>query len=486
MILKKYLFFGLVFLMATYGHAQYRIASTEKPKEISLQECIDYALQNNIQLKQTALSVQNGEVQLNQSRSDLLPTVNGQFALNSNFGRNIDPFSNQIVTQTIGTNRMGVGSSLPIYNGFRLKNTIARNEINLEAAQTDVLAQKNNIALQVAVAYLNVLSSQDQIVVSEKNIEVTKYQIDRTQKMVNAGALPETNLFDLNAQLANDELQNINAINTLESALLSLKQVMNIPADTALMPSRINIGSVSLSPYPATANEVYLAAINYLPEVKAAALREQIAQKNIEIANSVGLPSVSLNANWGTAYSTAAKNRIAGETTYSPIPVTATFEGQTIPFVINFPNQSFDAVNIPYFSQFGNNQNVNIGVSANIPIFNAYAKKYQTQAAQIQKIQSELSTDNTRLQIRQNIDQAYINMLNAQKTYTASLTQVEALQRSFEAADARYNAGSGTFVDYNLARTNLDRATASQIRAKYDYLFRVKILDFYQNKPLTF
>ncbi len=485
MHLRNFTFlFFLGFIVNSF--AQTRLSSSEDPVTYGLKNCIDYAWENNVSLRQSELRAENSINNLSQSRSNLLPTFNGQFSLNSNFGRNIDPFSNTIVTQTIGTNRLGVGSSLLLYNGYRLKNTISRNELDLNASQLEVLAQKNTIALQVAVAYLNVLSAEDQIEVAQKNVEVTNLQLDRTKKLVSAGALPETNIFDLNAQLANDELQLINAENNKESTLLSLKQAMNLPANTPLQINRENVSNPDLQTYPETAAQVYQAAIGFLPDVKAAQIREEIAQKNIEIANSVGLPSISLSANWGTAYSTAAKTATAGEPSYQQIPVSAEFEGQTIPFLINFPQQNFTSEGIPYARQIGNNQNMNVGVSMNIPIFNGNNKKYQVQSAKIQKMQSELNSESTRIQIRQNIDQAYINMLNSKKTYTASLAQVEALQRSMEAAESRYNAGAGTFVDYNLARTNLDRALANQIRAKYDFIFRVKILDFYQNKPLDF
>lgn len=476
-----------VFLI--YGsqcYAQTKVTGSEVAQRFSLRACIDYAINNNVSLKQSQMAVESGIVQLNQSKVAKLPTANGQFNLNGNAGRNVDPFTNGIVTNTIGTNNMGVGLSMPIFDGSRNKNTVERSQLSLEAAQMDVATQKNNVSLQVTVAYLNVLSAEDLIDVAQKQLDVTKLQYERTQKLVDAGSLPETNLFDLDAQIANDELSLINAQNSLESAILTLKQAMNAPVEMNVQVSRIVVPDPNIINYGENANSVYQIAVGYLPEVKAGEIRLKAADKNIAIAKSLGLPSLSANTSWGTAFSSAAKRLTETGTTSNPIPVSAQFDGQTIPFVINFPQTSFASDGIPYFRQLGSNQNLNVGISARIPIFNGYNQKYQTQAAKIQKMQVDLQNQSVKLQIKQNIDQAYITMLNAQKRYSATLAQTNALERSFKAAESRYNVGASNFVDYNLAKTNLDRAKSNLVVAKYDYIFRIKILDFYQNKPLEF
>jgi outer membrane protein len=479
----------LIILFSSCGivaHAQTKVTGSEVAQKYSLRACIDYALSNNITLKQSQMAVENGIVTLNQAKVANLPSANGQFNLNGNAGRNVDPFTNSVVTQTIGTNNMGVGINMPIYNGGRIKNTVDRSQLSLEAAQMDIATQKNNVSMQVAVAYLNVLSTEDLIDVAQKQLEVTRLQLDRTSILIRSGALPETNIFDLEAQQANDELSLINAQNNHESAILTLKQAMNAPIEMLVQVSRLDVPDPNIVNYGESANTIYETAVGYLPEIKAGDLRLKAADKNIEIAKSLGFPTISATTNWGTAVSSVAKKLIAGTPTVNQIPVSADFEGQTIPFVINFPQSSYTSEGIPYFKQLSGNQNLNLGLSARIPIFNGYNQKYQTQAAKIQKMQVNLQNDATKLQIKQNIDQAYITMLNAQKRYSATMMQTNALERSFKAAESRYNAGSSTFVDYNLAKTNLDRAKSNLIVAKYDYIFRIKILDFYQNKPLAF
>ncbi len=473
-------------ILAGKAGAQTRVSGAEDAPVFDLAGCIDYAIEHNVMMRQSKLAIESSVVRLNQSKADVLPSVNGNVSGNSNFGRNIDPFSNSVVTQAIGTNSMGVGGSVIVYNGDRLKNTISRNMIDVEAAQMDLQAQRNAVSLQVALSYLNMLSTSEMIEVATRNLEITRMQLERTEKMVRAGSLPETNLFDLNAQIANDELQLVNAQNNYQNAMVSLKQAMNYTGFEPIRVGAVNVPDPALQPFTESTQQVYDAALGFLPEIKASRLREELAIKNIQIARSVGLPTIRANANWGTAYSTVAKRIIQGDPTIQRIPLTATINGETVPVIIDFPQTSTSTEGIPYFSQIGNNQNVNLGVGIQIPIFNGHARKYQEQAARIQHMQSELTTESSKLTIRQNIDQAYINMSNAAKMYSASLVQVDALQRAFEAANARYNAGASNFVDYNLAKTNLDRASANLIQAKYDYVFRVKILDFYQNKPLQF
>lgn len=470
----------LLFLMIAKG------VTAQSGSSFTLRDCIEYALQNNITIRQSEAAVENSDNLLNQSKAQRLPSVTGFMSGNGNTGRNVDPFTNGIVTQTIGTNNMGVGLNLPVYQGNRLKNAVERDKLSLEATMTDVQTQKNNIALQVAVAYLNVLSAEDLIEVSQKQLEVTRLQYDRTRKLIDGGALPETNLFDLDAQKANDELALVNAENSRESAFLALKRTMNAPLEMMFSVVKSEVPDPQMLAQEASSSSIYQTALSFLPEIRAGKIRMNAADRNIAIARSLGHPTISLSTNWGTAYSSVAKRAGTITTSSRQIPISAEFQGQTVPVTINWPETSYTMENIPYFNQLGNNQNLSFGLSLNVPIFNRFNTKYQTQAAQIQKKQVDLQNKATEIQIKQNIDQAYIDMLNARKKYSATLAQAEALNKAFVAAEKRYNAGAGTFVDYNLAKTNLDRANTNLVIAKYDYIFRTKVLDFYQNKPLEF
>lgn len=483
-MIKKWYFIGCwIGFQAAYAQSG---TSTSEPTRYSLQACLDYAIQQNLTLRSSALAVENSRNTANQSQWLKYPSVNGGFNLNSFTGRNIDPFSNSIVTTAIGTNNMGINASMPLFQGGEIKNTIQRNQLQVEVEQLNYEAQKNSISLQVIVAYLNILSAEDQIEVAKKQVEVTRLQYDRTKKLVDAGSVPPTNLFDLDAQVANDELNLVNAINALGNAKLTLKQALNITDSREIGIERVEVPNPSIQAYPESAQEIYEKAIGYLPEIKAAEKQLAVADRQLAIAQAGKLPRISFNTGWGTTYSTAAKRTIFGPESFQQLPVSATFDGQTIPFVLNLPQQNIIRENIAYFNQLGNNQNVNLGIGMQIPIFNGYAVKFRTQGAKIQKAQAQIQSESAQLTIRQNIDQAYLTMVNAARRYQATLSQVEALEKSFQAASSRLDAGASNLVDFNLAKTNLDRAMLNLIQAKYDFVFRLKILDFYQNKPLSF
>ncbi|MCU0324287.1 MAG: TolC family protein [Spirosomaceae bacterium] len=476
----KILLFSICFV-ATQSIGQTTVNSASE--KIGLQESIETALRNNISIRQSQLQVDRGINDVAESRYRRYPTVNGGTNLNAFLGRNINPFTNEIITNAVGSNGFGIQSRLLLFDGYQTRNNIELTQLTLNAANSDLQAIKNDISLRVAVAYINVLTQQDLLEVAQKQIEVTKIQLERSDKLVKAGALPETNLYDIKAQLANDELQEVNAQNNVESAKLTLKQLMNISADRNIEPIRIPIPDPSVQAYPLTAQQIYEIAIGYLPDVQAAETRIKMAQKSVDIAKGLKMPTVSASAGWNTTTTTAAERMIASGTIDKRNLGNVDFNGQKIPLVIETPGTISEK--IPYFSQFTGNMNTNVGVSLQVPIFNGYNAKFRLAGAQIQQKQSELQADNTKIQIRQSIDQAYINMSNAAKRYTSTQNQVRALEETFRAAEARLGAGSINTLDYNIAKTNLDRAKANLVLAKYDYVFRTKVLDFYQNKPLS-
>lgn len=422
---------------------------------INLQQAVDIALKNNIQVKQSIVSVQNSELVLQQAKSNMLPSVTGYSGLSTNFGRGIDFLTNTYTNQTISNNNLGLNTDVVIYQGGLLQNTIKRNTLDLKATEQDLLAMKNNTALNVVLAYLNILNFEDQLTIAQSQSYITKQQIDRTEKLVGAGSLPQSNLYDLKAQLANEETTIVNSQSSLDIAKLNLIQLMNDPNTIAIELDRISITAPSSNGYDATATQVYNAAEDTQPAILASDLRTQSTFYNLKIAEAGFKPTLTFSAGAGSGYSSSGKDILTRE-------------------------------KIRYFTQLNRNLSENLGLNLNIPIFNKFRSKTNLAQANLQKINAELTAQNARLTLRQTIEQAYVNMNNAAKRFDALTVQVSALEESFRAADSRFNAGAIDFVAYNLQKTNLDKARANQVQAKYDYVFRTKILDFYQNKPLTF
>ena len=461
-----------------------QIASTGE--KVTLQEAIDFALKNNLSIKQNSLQVEQGLNTLEQSKWAKYPSLNGGTNFNVFTGRNINPFTNGIITNTVGSNGFGLNSAVTIFDGYQTRNGIALNQLNLEASRLDLQAMKNQITLNIVVGYLNVLSQQDLLAVAQRQIEVTQTQLERTQKLVNAGSLPETNLYDIKAQLANDELSVVNAENAIISAKLTLKQLMNSAADRDIDVVRVEVPNPNIQPYPNSSAQVYEIAQGFLADVQAADMRVKASQKGVDIAKGLKMPVISATANINSNYTTAAENVSVTQRIVETEAGFVNVGGTRYPVIAFVPTSSTTSEKINYFRQLTGNANNSFGVSVRVPIFNGYSTKFRLTTAQINQKQSEIQADNVRLRLRQDIDQAYVNLTNSAKRFSALGKQVSALEESFRAAESRFNVGSLNALDYSISKTNLDRARINQIQAKYDYIFRIKILDYYQNKPLSF
>ena len=468
---------------AVSGSGNQIVSTGEK---VTLQEAIDFALKNNLSIKQNSLQVEQGLNTLEQSKWAKYPSLNGGTNFNVFTGRNINPFTNGIITNTVGSNGFGLNSAVTIFDGYQTRNGIALNQLNLEASRLDLQAMKNQITLNIVVGYLNVLSQQDLLAVSQRQIEVTQTQLERTQKLVNAGSLPETNLYDIKAQLANDEVSVVNAENAIISAKLTLKQLMNSAADRDIDVVRVEVPNPNIQPYPNSSAQVYEIAQGFLADVQAADMRVKASQKGVDIAKGLKMPVISATANINSNYTTAAENVSVTQRIVETEAGFVNVGGTRYPVIAFVPTSSTTSEKINYFRQLTGNANNSFGVSVRIPIFNGYSTKFRLTTAQINQKQSEIQADNVRLRLRQDIDQAYVNLTNSAKRFSALGKQVSALEESFRAAESRFNVGSLNALDYSISKTNLDRARINQIQAKYDYIFRIKILDYYQNKPLSF
>lgn len=489
---KRYLWCLLAILSLPFtGMAQVTtVTSTAAP--LDLEQCISIALSKNPQARQAELQVQSSSNNFEQSKWQRWPSLNFNASQGFSFGRTIDPFTNQFVQQRVNSNSYQLGSSVVLFSGFQIENTIKQNNLTLQASRKDLEATRNDIMLNVALSYLQVLNNQELIEVARLQLEATNYQLERTQKLVDAGSLAQASLYDLNAQLANDELAVVNAENNLELAKLSLKQYMNLPSTETVNIKSIPLADPSLKVYDATIQEIYESALNNLPQMQAAIFRTQAAAKGVEVAKGLRLPTLSLSGGINTAFSSVAPSERyvadgTGSTTID-IPSTTRFidvNGTRIPLIesTTVPNGSIQ--HFGYFDQLNFNRNSAISLNLRIPIFTNFQNKYRLAGARIQQMNTEYQSETVKLQIRQNVEQAYINMSNAAKRYSATSNQVRALQEAYRIAESRFTVGALNSAEFNIAKANLDRARANLVQTKYDYIFRTKILDFYRARPLT-
>lgn len=483
----------LVMLQVSHFSVGQITVTTKAPSPpLDLEQCIGIALSKNPQIKQAELQVQSNSNTFEQSKWQRWPSLNFNAAQGINFGRTIDPFTNQFVQQTVNSNNYQLGSGVVLFSGFQIENTIKQNNLNLKASRQDLEATKNDIMLNVALGYLQVLNNQELIEVARLQVEATKFQVERTRKLVEAGTLAEASLFDLNAQQANDELTLVNAENNLELAKLTLKQYMNLPSTENIEVKKVAINDPSVTAYDASIQEIYETALRNLPQMQAANFRIQAAAKGVEVAKGLRLPTLSLSGGVGTAFSSAAPSeRFVSDGTGSrtlDVPSSTRFidvNGSRIPLIetTTIPNGSIQ--HFGYFDQLNFNRNSSVSLSLRVPIFTNFQNKYRIAGARIQQMNTEYQRETTTLQIRQNVEQAYINMSNAAKRYSATSNQVKALEEAYRVAESRFTVGALNSTEFNIAKANLDRSRANLVQTKYDYVFRTKILDFYMGRPLN-
>lgn len=413
----------------------------------SLQQCIDTALAKNIQVKQNALLTQTAEINWKQAKANLLPDLNATANHGINQGRSIDPFTNTYVNQSINYAGYGAASGVVLFNGMNLQNSIKQNAFAYDASRMEWQQAKDNLTLNVILAYLLVLGSDDLLSSSSRQKELSVTQLERLEILDKQGAISPSQLSDVKGQLMNDELTILNVRNQLEISKLALAQLMNIPYNKSMSLERINADEF-LTNYGKNSDEIYETALQQFSLIKSVELRKRSAEYALKSAKGLLYPSLVLGGNLQTNYSSIASDA-SGK--------------------------------IPYREQIGNNVFTSINLGLRIPIFNSFRAKNNIKLADIAVRNTELVEENTKMQLRQQIEQAHLNMTNAYDRYKTLLEQVTAYTTSFKAAEAKFTAGVGTSVDYLIAKNNLDRANINLISSKYDFVLRKKVLDYYQN-----
>lgn len=454
-------------LASSAGHAQ---------KKWTLQQCIDTALANNIPLKQTALLVETENINRKQARLNLLPAASGSISHGINQGRSIDPFTNGYINQRVGYGSYNLGSNVVLFNGLSMQKSIRQFALSYQAAESDLQQARDNLMLDVILAYLQVLNDEDRLSLSARQRGVSRNQLDRLQILDKEGAISPSEVSDIRGQLMDAELSVVNSRNALESSRLALTQLMNIPYNKTMQLERIDMAELAAT-YPATPDEIYRKALDQLALVRSASLKTQSAQAAVQAIRGQLFPSLVLSGSATTNYSSAASKDILLSSSFITTPDYVILNGAQVPVVSK--QSTFSSEKIAYRSQLGNNIFSSINVGLRIPLFNSSLVRNQIRQARIVVRNNELIEENTRIQLRQQIEQAYLNMTNALDRYKVLQEQVDAYTQSFKAAEVRFNAGVGTSVDYTIAKNNLDRSTTNLVNARYDFLLRKKVLDYY-------
>ena len=418
----------------------------------TLQKCIDYALKNNIQIKQQVLNSEYYKNQLGQAKFNRLPNLNSGFQNNMSYGRTIGPDNTYLDINSNSTSG-SLNSNVTLWNGFTLTNSIKMADMNLHASLEDMQKAKDDIMLNIAASYLEILFAEEMLIVSEDLLKITQLQIDRTGKLVDAGSLAKGSLLEIEAQFAREELGVVNAQNRVQLAYLNLYQFLELPSTESFKIEKPLLPEIGANMTMLNTMDVFRNAVELKPAVKGAEFRLESARQQLQIAKGNMMPSLSFGGNYYNFYNNKYTNRIGEKIVFS--------------------------------DQLKSNERYGFGFSLNIPVFNRYMARTGVNNAQIQLENSELQLQNTKNLLRKDIEQAYTNALAAFKRYVANQKTVVSSKEAFRYTEEKFNVGMINSVEYNQTKNNLTKAQSDLLQAKYEYIFRTKILDFYNGQTIV-
>ncbi len=464
------LIFCFVFSMATKAQETW-----------SLEQCVRYAQQNSLSVKQAQTTIQANELNLKQSRFNRLPNLNASANYGWNFGLSLNPLTNTLSNVSSGFNSIGVSTGVTLFGGNQINNGIKQDKLTLEASKLDAADIVNTISLDVATAYLNILLGQEQLEIAQQQLSISQVQLDQIERLIRVGARAENERYDLLAQIARNEQSIIQAQNTIDASYLSLKQAMNLDPNTDITIQRPQVNvPADANPDGFVLNEVFTAALGTQPQIRANEMRIEAAQAGVDVAKGALLPTLSLFGNLDTRFSTEGLRVV--DTRIERIEQTIFLDNTPVTFGFDQEVNTFD--DNPYFNQLRENFGQNFGLNLRIPIFNNFSNRINVQRAQVNILSTEVQNQQGRQLLKTNIQQAIANARAAKRSYDAAIKAVESSQIAFDNAQKRFDLGAINSLEYTTARNNLDQAQVSLVQAKYQYVFNVKVVEFYLGKEI--
>jgi outer membrane protein len=455
----------------------------------TLQRSIDYALEHNLNVRLSQLQSLNNAQVLRQSKAALLPTANINATQAWQYGTSVNPLTFEFQNQTVRSSNFSGASQLVLFQGFQLRNTIKRNRLDYQASAADIEKARNDLSLNVASAFLQLVLAQELVRANQTRVASDEAQIERSRILLKAGSIPESTLLDSQSQLASDQLSVVTAQNQAVLARLSLIQLLNLDPATN-QDFAIEVPPLpdpdEEAPYLVDLNQTYQAAAARLPEIQAADLRVRSAQSTVDVARGAYLPRLSLAGSVFSGYSSARSVTSVG--TDSTARRTTFFVqngGVLTPLSVLTYQRNVSSLPQNYWDQLDQNLGRQVQFALSIPLLNGLQVRTQVQRSLIGVQQAEVQAEQARLTLRQSIEQAAADARAAQLQYIYAKRQVEALTLTQRNSEIRFNNGLLNGTEFNIAKNNLNFAVSNQIQAKYTFIFRRKVLDFYQGKPLA-
>jgi outer membrane protein len=409
-------------------------------KPWTLQQCVDTALANNRTVKQQALAKKNKDIAYEQARQNLLPNLNASASQNWNFGRSLS-VDNTYKSSNSSQSSFSISSGLTLFDGMKMKYSIDASKADMLAANADLEKIKQDITMNVALGFMQILLNKELLQIAEVQLGLTRTKIEQRKGLVAAGKLAEGELLDLQAQEAKEEMSRLQADNTLKLSLLDLAQYLeidNFEKMDVVAPAALSESEMQLL----TADAVFQSALTHRPEIKGAEYRLKSSEYNVLIAKGNYYPSLSLGANYGTGYYNLS----------------------------SIPNNSFS-------QQLNDNMSAQIGLNLRIPIFNKFEVRNGVRSAELGVKSSKISMDNAKLELKKSIQQAYYNALGAKSRWDAAQKSEVASREAYRFTNQKYEGGKATLYELYQAKSNLTQVLSEGAQAKYQYFFRVKMLE---------
>lgn len=429
-------------LSASQGRAQ------QPEKRWTLEECIQYAIEHNIDLKQKEQDQANSRVELSTSKNSWLPNLNASAGQNFGFGRS-EANDGTIVDQNSANTSFNIQLNMPVFDGLKIPNDIAAKKLNLKASFENLNKAKEDLSVNVASYYLQVLYNKELLRIARLQVDLSTEQVSKTEAMVNAGKVPLSQLYDIKAQLANDEVSLTEAGNNVKLALLDLAQSLELErlSNFDILTPEIQDAVAEYMGSILPPDAIYDRAVTFKPQIKEQQYLLESQKKMLKVAQADFYPKLNFGLGYSTGYYSSYKGLSFGD-------------------------------------QLDRNGQKTIGFSLSIPIFNRFQVRNNVRSARIGIHTRELMMENTKKALYKEIQQAYYNATAAQEKYTASDKSVLASKEAFHYAEERYDAGKSTVFEFNEAKTKYAKSLAEQAQSKYNFIFRAKILDFYNGTPI--
>ena len=410
----------------------------------TLDRCIDYAIQNNIQIRQSDIAAQTRDVDLNSARSNRLPGVSASASQSWSFGRSLTIDNTYANTNTASTS-FSVGADMTLFAGGRISGNIENAKLGLEAAKSDLERIRDDVRVEVAQAFIQIVYNRSILDVARNQVTIDSMQVERLTELAAIGKASNAEVSSQKATLAQSQLSVTQAQNNLSMSILTLTQLLELPSPEGFDVIQPDADAIEFS-IPDSPEDIYAQALEIKPAIKSEEIRLQQANNSIDIAKGGYYPTLSLSAGAGTGYYTSS-------------------------------NRTSDN----FGSQMKNNFGPHVGLNLSIPIFSRNNNRNSVRSAQLNMMNQEMQLDNVKKQLYKEIQQAYYNTISSKSRYESSQEVETSAQESFELVQAKYEGGKASITEFNESKNRLVTAQADVIKYRYEYLFNTALLEFYRN-----